>query len=157
MPWSGLKPEMLDPESSAWWLCAVARVHFYVIVLEKLDVHTGNWYAKLWVIWYMFFIEAYLTVTCFGTDLKVCDCCPVWRDKLPNQRTLRVTTEFFEINFAFDFPAYLLVKIWASPMFIVSFHKISKPPPQKGLFYLTPTPLITYDTLQGSHMKQSIL
>ena len=32
-------------------------------------------------------------------------------------------------------------------MFIVSFHKISKLPPQKGLFYLT-TPLITYDTLR---------
>ena len=44
-------------------------------------------------------------------------------------------TEFFEIVFAFDFPAYLSRKIWASFIilnifamltFIVSFHEISR-------------------------------
>ena len=55
-----------------------------------------------------------------------------------------------------------ILNIFAMLMFLVSFHKISKPSPTEGTFLnLTPTPLVItlllFDTLQGSDMKQSIL
>ena len=63
-------------------------------------------------------------------------------------KTLRVTTECSEINFAFNFPAYLFENLSIIYVYCVKYLNL---PHRRIFFYLTSTPLITYDTLQGSH------